>query len=60
MEMTMERNGTSAGHMIFAYEKGMYLSQEITGTSDGIVDIPAAGMTIPQKITSSTKTIVTF
>ena len=60
MELGLERNAATTGHMIFAYEKGMYLSQELTGTTDGIVDVPAAGMTIPQKIVSTTKTTVTL
>lgn len=60
MELGLERNATSTGHAIFAYEKGMYLSQEIVSNTDGIVDVPAAGMTIPQKITSTTKTVVTL
>jgi hypothetical protein len=60
MELGLERNATSTGHVIFAYEKGIYLSQEVVAKTDGIIDVPAAGMTIPQKITSTTKTVVTL
>ena len=59
-QLSMERKSTSSGHLIFAYKKGIYLSMELVSKTDGLIDIPAAGMTIPQKISTTTHTEVVF
>lgn len=60
MSMTLERTGKSESVILFAYTKGMFLSMESTGKTDGIVDIPAAGMTIPQAILTKASFTVSF
>ena len=59
-QLAMERSSTSSGHLIFAYNKGMYLSMDVSSKTEGIIDVPAAGMKIPQTITSTTSTTVAF
>lgn len=60
MQMSIKRTSTSSGNILFAYNKGMYLSMDMTSTTIGSVDIPAAGMEIPQTITSTAKSVVEF
>jgi len=59
-QLGLERKATSTGHVIFAYNKGMYISMEVASKTEGIIDVPAAGMTIPQNITTNVKTTVEF
>ena len=59
-QLVMERKSTSTGLMVFDYTRGMYTSMEIASKTEGIIDVPAAGMTIPQNITTNTKTTVEF
>jgi len=60
MEMSMDRNATTKGHVIFANKKGMYLSMEVSAVTEGLIDIPAAGMKIPQTIITTTTSVTEF
>ena len=59
-QLSLDRTATSSGHVIFAYNKGMYLSMEITSKTADLIDVPVAGITITQTISSSTITAVKF
>jgi len=57
MEISLDRQNKSQNTIIFAYTKGLFISSESSGVTEGMVDIPAANMSIPQtiKVTSSYK-----
>ncbi len=60
MDISLDRNGKSTSLLVFAIEKGFYVSQESSTIADGLVDVPAANLTIPQTIKSTSKVTVTF
>jgi hypothetical protein len=60
MQMKMTRDTKSTGAVYFAPKKGFYVSADYASTAKGEVDIPAAGATIPQNITSNTTITNTF
>lgn len=48
----VERETISSGTLYFAYKEGMFISQETESTSEGVINVPSAGIDIPQTITS--------
>jgi len=50
MEISIDRTNNSQSNIIFAYTKGMFVSIESSGITEGIIDVPAANMSIPQTI----------
>ena len=56
MEINLNRDSKTTSTIIFAIDKGIYLSIENTSVTDGVVDVPAANITMPQSI----KTISSF
>jgi len=60
MDITMDRTGKSSSTFLFAIDKGFYISTESSSISEGIVDVPAAGMSIPQSIKAKSSITVEF
>jgi len=60
MSMTLTRDTQTSGIVYFSLKQGMYISAEGTSTAKGEVDIPSAGMVIPQEITSKLSVTVIF
>jgi len=48
----IESEDTSTGTLYFAYKEGMFISGESESLGEAIIDVPAAGMEIPQTSTS--------
>ncbi|MCD6347734.1 MAG: hypothetical protein J7L96_09970 [Bacteroidales bacterium] len=53
MEINLNRDSKTTSTIIFAIDKGFYLSIDNTSVTDGVVNVPAANMTIPQSIKTS-------
>ena len=60
MDISMERNGKSEGKLLFAYTKGMMVSMDASGRTDGLIEVPAANMTMPQEILTTSSFKVKF
>jgi hypothetical protein len=56
----IERETKSAGTLYFAHKKGMLLSIETESTGEGVINVPSAGIDIPQTITSKSSVTVRF
>ena len=52
MDLYIERETTVTGMIYFAYKEGMLISSESESIGEGIIDVPAAGIQIPQSLTS--------
>ncbi len=50
--LTIERETTFTGTIYFAYKDGMFISSESESLGDGIINVPSAGIDIPQTISS--------
>lgn len=60
MDISIDRKNNSQSTIIFAYTKGLFISSESSGVTEGIVDIPVANMSIPQTIKSKSSYKVEF
>jgi hypothetical protein len=56
----IERETKSSGTLYFAHKKGMFLSIETESTGEGVINVPSAGIDIPQTITSQSSVTVRF
>ncbi|MCJ7580369.1 MAG: DUF6263 family protein, partial [Candidatus Aminicenantes bacterium] len=52
MTLSVERETTVTGTIYFAYKEGMLISSVSESIGEGIIDVPAAGIQIPQTLTS--------
>ncbi|MBT3241860.1 MAG: hypothetical protein HN352_01845 [Bacteroidetes bacterium] len=59
-EIILNRTTKINSDIIFSIDKGMYLSTVTSTITDGIIDVPAANMTMPQKITGKSSVKVIF
>jgi len=50
MPLSIERETTSTGTLYFAHKEGMLISSESESIGEGIIDVPQAGMVIPQSM----------
>ena len=57
MELFIDRETTTTGTIYFAYKEGMFVYSDAESIGEGIIDVPAAGIQIPQ--TLSSKGVVT-
>ncbi|MCD6332099.1 MAG: hypothetical protein J7L89_02390, partial [Bacteroidales bacterium] len=60
MALSLTRETKTSGTILFAYEKGMYLSLDTESTAEGMVDVTAMGISIPQHIKSKSSVKVSF
>lgn len=52
MQLSIDREETSTGTLYFAYKEGMFISMESESLGDGIINVPSAGLEIPETVTS--------
>ncbi len=60
MDLSIDRSNKSHSTIVFAYTKGIFISIERSGVTEGIIDVPAANITIPQTITVKSSFEVEF
>ena len=60
MDLVMDRNAITTGHVIFAINEGMFLSMQMDSKTHGIIDVPIASIQIIQDISSDTSIEVNF
>ncbi|MFC2160074.1 DUF6263 family protein, partial [Acidobacteriota bacterium] len=58
--LSIERESTTTGTLYFAYKEGMFISFESESFGEGIIDVPAYGIQIPQTLTSKGSVTVQF
>jgi hypothetical protein len=56
----VERETKSSGMIYFAYKEGMFISSETESLGEGIINVPSAGIDIPQTINSKSSVTVSF
>ena len=54
----IERETQSSGTLYFAHKKGMFISIETESRGEGVINVPSAGIDIPQTITSKSSVTV--
>lgn len=60
MALYIERETISTGTLYFAYKEGMLISGVSESIGEGIIDVPSAGIVIPQTVTSKGSVTVKF